>query len=402
MAQAFRRRVGPARALFAVGLLLALVAAGSIAQGLGPAPAAAASGTAKVEPEWQTLMSEGFEGAFPGAGWTVSGMYFWDERDCNVHGGSYSAWAIGGSSGAGFACGANYPNNLQSAMTYGPFNLTGYTAAELEFWYWFNTEPAYDYFRVFASPDGSSWINVVNRTGSSGGWQQQVVDLKPYVGDSSVWIRFAFDTDVKDTYTEGVYVDDIVVRAQAPLTANYRSVAANDGWVRESTEASEAGGTIGATGTCRAGDDAADRQYRSILDFNTRSLPDDAVILSVVLEVKKTSLVGDSWSATHGALLVDIRRGGFNKAVALEIMDFQAAANLNAVASFVSVPGGNWFRASLSADALAKINLTGHTQFRVRYAIGDDDDGAADYFAFACGDALTPRSRPVLRVTYVP
>jgi hypothetical protein len=226
------------------------------------------------------------------------------------------------------------------------------------------------------------------------------VDLDTYAGDASVWIRFALDTSYADTFPEGAYVDDIVVRGRPLLTANYRSMAANDGWVRESTEASEAGGTISAAGTCRAGDDAADRQYRSILDFNTRSLPDDAVILSAVLEAKKTGLVGDSWSATHGALLIDIRRGGFNKAVALEIMDFQAAANLNAVASFVSVPGGNWFRASLSADALAKINLTGHTQFRVRYAIGDDDDGAADYFAFACGDAVKARSRPVLRVTY--
>ncbi len=53
-----------------------------------------------------------------------------------------------------------------------------------------------------------------------------------------------------------------------PLT--FRSTALQDGWILESTETSNKGGTLNSTDTTfKLGDAAADKQYRSILSFNT-------------------------------------------------------------------------------------------------------------------------------------
>lgn len=388
------RRTWSARALAAAALLAAVGVAGA-----GGGPAAEAAPGRERAPGWQVLVSEDFEGTFPDGGWAVEGIFHWGKRDCRAHGGDYSAWALGASDIPPLSCGAPYPRSLISTMAYGPLDLSGYVAAELEYWYWTNTADDLDDLRVFVSGDEAGGTLVAEHSGDSGGWQQAVVDLQPWLGDDSVWLTFGFYTSLQKTSPEGGYLDDIVVRARAPLTAVFSSVAAHDGWVREAAEAAGVGGARDATSTCRVGDDASDRQFRSILDFDTRSLPDDAVVTSALLEVKWSSLVGTDWTATLGALLADMRRGPFNRVAALEVVDFEAPANLRGAGTFAAVPGSHWYRTQLGADALDRLNLTGRTQFRLRYARDDDDDRSADYIAFFCGDALA-RHRPVLRVTY--
>ncbi len=103
-----------------------------------------------VQPStWTTLMSEGFEGTFPTADWEVfdnngtatNGDYIFARRNCLVRSGAYGGWAVGGgANGAGLPCGANYPNNADSWMVYGPFSLQGATAAEFSLQQWVNVE----------------------------------------------------------------------------------------------------------------------------------------------------------------------------------------------------------------------------------------------------------------------
>jgi len=72
------------------------------------------------------------------------------------------------------------------------------------------------------------------------------------------------------------------------LTKTYKSAGANDGWILESTETSGTGGTMDKTAnTFYLGDDGQDRQYRAILHFATSTLPDNAVLTSVELKIKK-------------------------------------------------------------------------------------------------------------------
>lgn len=64
----------------------------------------------------------------------------------------------------------------------------------------------------------------------------------------------------------------------AIVSANFSSDGNDDGWVLESKETSNQGGTKNSTAvTFRFGDNAQDRQYRAVLQFPTASLPDNAV-----------------------------------------------------------------------------------------------------------------------------
>jgi hypothetical protein len=189
--------------------------------------------------------------------------------------------------------------------------------------------------------------------------------------------------------------------SSGPVTARFRSIGAFDGWVRESGEQTGVGGELNSwSATCLVGDDASDRQFRSILHFNTRRLPDDAVITSAILQIKPASVTGTNPFQTHGALTIDIRRRGFNRATALEWADFQAPATLTAGGTFGSTPTGGWYSAALEATAYSSLNLRGATQFRLRFALDDNDDAGADYLAFLCGNTAARADRPLLIITY--
>ena len=184
-----------------------------------------------------------------------------------------------------------------------------------------------------------------------------------------------------------------------PIQVTFRSVGANDGWVLESGENSSRGGTLDASATtARLGDDASDRQYRSILDFNTASLPNNAVVVGATLRIKKKSIVGTDPFTTHSPLNADIKTGRFGQS-ALQLSDFQAAASQTAVATLGPLPVAGWYTAGLVSSAWARVNRIGHTQFRLLFNTGDNDDLANDYLVFHTGNA-TLASKPQLIVSY--
>ncbi len=180
-----------------------------------------------------------------------------------------------------------------------------------------------------------------------------------------------------------------------------RSVAAEDGWILESGETTNAGGTMNSSATVfLLGDDAADKQYRTILSFNTASLPDNAVVSRVTLKVRKQAQVGTDAFTTHGGLLVDIRKSFFGASVNLEIGDFQASANKLAVGTFGVTPISSWYSVNLNSAAFPLINKTGVTQFRLRFQKDDNDDGGADYLKFFSGNYSAASARPTLIIEY--
>jgi hypothetical protein len=178
------------------------------------------------------------------------------------------------------------------------------------------------------------------------------------------------------------------------------SAAALDGWVRESAEIDESGGSSNALSPLfLLGDDAQDRQYRALLSFNTGGLPDDAVITSAALRFKKFGQIGADPFSTHGQLLVDVRKGAFGGLAALQRGDFQAPAGKSALMTVADNPVNGWYSRSLPPAGLIYINKTGLTQFRLRFAEGDNDDGSADNLRFYSGNTA-PANRPVLVIKY--
>ncbi|HTP01022.1 MAG TPA: metallophosphoesterase [Anaerolineales bacterium] len=189
--------------------------------------------------------------------------------------------------------------------------------------------------------------------------------------------------------------------AGGSTNAAFRSVGAYDGQVIESTESSGTGGAANATATTfRVGDDASNRQVRSILSFNTAGLPDNAVIKSVTLKIKGAGLSPANPYGTLGNLLVDIRTGAFGGNPALQAADFQVAPSRGAVMSIPNTPVSEWYSKALNSAYFAYINKTGITQFRLRFSIDDNNNHVADYIAFYSGDWSTPADRPILLITY--
>jgi hypothetical protein len=184
-------------------------------------------------------------------------------------------------------------------------------------------------------------------------------------------------------------------------TALFRSNGNNDGWVLESGEDTNLGGSLNATATTfYLGDNAQDRQFRAFLHFPTSTLPDNAVIVQATLKIRKLSVTGTDPFTTHQSVLVDIRSGAFSGSNALQIGDFQAAASRNAVGTISSPPSGVWYSTLLDTIAFPSINRVGITQFRLAFQLDDNDDLGADTMKFYSGNYGDLAYRPQLQIQY--
>ncbi|UCH58714.1 MAG: IPT/TIG domain-containing protein, partial [Anaerolineales bacterium] len=173
-----------------------------------------------TQASWDTLMTEGFEGAFPSGLWSVKGNPTWGADDYKPHSGSMSAWcARSGSSGLDPST-KNYPNNMDARMIYGPFDLSDAIDAELLFYYWLQTESCCDRLAFYASKNGISWYGY-SQGGHSAGWLSGNFDLTSVptlgnlCGESEVWIMLRFYSDSSVTY-KGAFVDDIILQKDVP------------------------------------------------------------------------------------------------------------------------------------------------------------------------------------------
>jgi hypothetical protein len=184
------------------------------------------------------------------------------------------------------------------------------------------------------------------------------------------------------------------------VTKSFASTGTHDGWVLESAEGSNKGGTLNSSATTLyVGDDSARRQYRSILSFATATLPDNAVILSVKLKVKKQGITGTNPFTTHKPLLFDIRNPYIGTNAQLAAGDFQAGAQYSG-GTFSAALVNGWYTATLKSAAYQYLNKTGNTQFRLRFKLDDDNDVIADILKLYSGNYSNSAYRPLLVVEY--
>jgi carboxypeptidase T len=189
-----------------------------------------------------------------------------------------------------------------------------------------------------------------------------------------------------------------------PTQVTFASVAAQDGWVLESGENTNVGGSIDATASTtsalRAGDNNKDRQYKTVVSFDTSSIPDGATILSATVRLLRGSLTGTHPFTTHGTCWADVQTGGFSGSTTLQTGDFQAAATAPQAASLTNpTSNGTWSEGILNASGLAAIDKAGTTQLRIWFNLDDNDDTGNDYLGYYSGEA-TSANRPQLVVTW--
>jgi hypothetical protein len=186
------------------------------------------------------------------------------------------------------------------------------------------------------------------------------------------------------------------------LTLN--SIAAQDGWVLESSETSNMGGSINsAAQTFNLGDDKTKKQYRGILSFSTGSLPDNAVITGVTLKVRQQAILGGGNPVSiFQGFMFDVKKGFFGTAATLQTGDFQAAASASYGPS-APAPVGGWYSFNLTG-AKGYVNKlatnSGLTQIRLRFKLDDNNNAIANYLSLYSGNAPAA-SQPQLVITYI-
>jgi hypothetical protein len=191
-------------------------------------------------------------------------------------------------------------------------------------------------------------------------------------------------------------------RAEVSQPATYTSTASRDGWVLESSRTSHKGGSVNsAATTLRLGDDKSKRQYRSVLSFSTSGLPDNAIITTVTLMVRKQAVAGGGNPITmFKGLYVDLKNGYFGSSAALQTGDFQASAT-KSLGTFSPVLSGGWYSIDLTAGSAVINKLSarsGLTQIRLRFKSNDNNNKVANYLSLYSGNAAA--YRPQLIVNY--
>ena len=194
--------------------------------------------------------------------------------------------------------------------------------------------------------------------------------------------------------SDGTLTDTITVTVNITRpTLTFKSVGVQDGYLLESGENTNVGGSVNPIQLI-VGDDKLNDQYRGILSFNTAGLPDNAVVTQITLKVKKAGIFGTGNPfVTLGNILVDVRKGNFGLA-ALQITDFQALPTRSGAFTIKNNPlAGGWYFGSLGTPANVLVNKTGNTQMRLRFTKDDNNNHLANYFTFFSGNSPLPTSR---------
>jgi hypothetical protein len=199
-----------------------------------------------------------------------------------------------------------------------------------------------------------------------------------------------------------VFADQTGQNYTASISMAFTSIKAQDGWILESAKGSKKGGSMNATNTTlQLGDNAGNRQYKSILSFNTAGLPPAAMLQTATVMIQQAGApTGKNPFSILGALNVDVRKGWFGSTAALQLTDFSAAATAPKAGAFGSVPSGGWYSAALNAAGLGSINRAGLTQVRLYFTKATNANGKADYMKFYSGNYPSLASQPLLVITY--
>ena len=245
----------------------------------------------------------------------------------------------------------------------------------------------------------SSWLSAAPSTGgiAAGGQAAATASVDATglpIGTYDAYLRVVGDTPYSDR------IVPVTLDVQNVLTLTSQSI--NDGWVLESKENSNVGGTLNTKGTTfRVGDEGNKKQYRSVLSFTTGSLPDNAVVTKATLQIKLSGSKGTPDVAAFNGFYVDVIKGYFGTAAALRQADFQAPGN-KILGPFLTVPSGGWYSFDLSGGN-AYINPQsfsgGLTQLRLRFKLDDNNNRIADYLSFFSGNS-TSANQPVLLIQY--
>ncbi len=201
------------------------------------------------------------------------------------------------------------------------------------------------------------------------------------------------------------YVSQPQTTAGSPVTVELWSTPADDGQVVEAHETYGVGGSMNATaGSFQVGDTASRQQMMGVLSFDLTGIPANATIQSATLRLYRTSGIGTP--ASLGALTASLRipqTPFFGPTQGLEFADFESFAHIPNVATFAPLPLNNqYIEVPLTAGGRAFLNKGGVTQFKINFALDDNNNLLSDQITFASGNfGVGQPARPRLLITYL-
>jgi hypothetical protein len=180
---------------------------------------------------WEILETPGFEEAWPWPG-SCQILYdasddgldrTWGRDDFQQHTGDWAAWpAAGGADGIDPQPPVNYPDNLNSWLICGPFDLSEASSAYAAFWLWSQVEDGDEFF--FGVSDGSDdWFTGFSWDVNVPPWTEYTIYFPSLTGspaNDSMWVAWNFESDAenKGNY-EGSWLDDVEIAQALPCPA---------------------------------------------------------------------------------------------------------------------------------------------------------------------------------------
>jgi poly(hydroxyalkanoate) depolymerase family esterase len=178
-----------------------------------------------------------------------------------------------------------------------------------------------------------------------------------------------------------------------PGTAVFPGDDAHDGYVKAAADGSGASvGALEGSYGLASGRGADGRLNRTVLSFDTSSLPDDATVTGAHLTVTRSYGSGDPWNDPAGnRLVVDVRHGCLGARCTVEPDDWAAAPTAAATAAIPRLTSGSTDSGAFGPAGLAAVNTTGTTQLKLRFA----QDPASTAYLF-----VQPGAAAKLTVSY--
>ena len=169
-------------------------------------------------------------------------------------------------------------------------------------------------------------------------------------------------------------------RQAVPYQAVFENIAGVDGYIKANVDGTSRSVVDYINLAIGAGWDA--KISRTIVSFDTSSLPQAASITKAYLQVKCDFTIGNPWDGRQ--LQIDVKTGKFGSSTICQTGDWDDAATAAAVATIAPFSIGSKDSSNFNEQGIEAINRSGRTQMRL-YFDPDDDMGYNNYLFLTKG-----------------
>lgn len=234
--------------------------------------------------------------------------------------------------------------------------------------------------RAYRDNSGRPVVETFSITGMGHG---QPID--PGTGPSNCGTAAPYILDVNICAAN--YIADFwgLVADQPPQSGTtITNIAADDGYVKASADGSSP--TVGTLTDLAVGRGTDGKHNRTLLSFDTLSIPAGVTITRARLTVTRASGSGDPWSTpAANRLLIDARTGCFDTC-STQASDWAATATATSVAEIAKFTSGVQTSTEFSTAGIAAINRTGKTQLKLYF---EKPPTGTAYVFLKSGDSAT-------------